>query len=224
MASCEEERKMIEIRALTSIPEFKDAVRLQQEIWGFEAIELLPVRLFVVATKIGGQAFGAYDGGRMAGFCLAIPGLKAGGKSYLHSHMLGVLPKYRNEGVGRLLKLAQRQDLRSARDQERVFQYRTIGRGDPALCGEPVWDHHQPSARRTADGSLYRGMVDPDAASTRHRGRRVERAGAGGSAYHGAGGDRYAASRRPGGGARDSSAGDRGIHRRIRPRPGGDRI
>ena len=101
---------MIEIRALASIPEFKDAVRLQQEIWGFEATELLPVRLFVVATKIGGQAFGAYDGGRMAGFCLAIPGLKAGGKSYLHSHMLGVLPKYRNEGAGRLLKLAQRQD------------------------------------------------------------------------------------------------------------------
>jgi predicted GNAT superfamily acetyltransferase len=110
MASGEEERAMIEIRALSSIPEFKDAVRLQQEIWGFEAIELLPVRLFVVATKIGGQAFGAYDAGRMVGFCLAIPGLKPGGKSYLHSHMLGVLPKYRNEGVGRLLKLAQRQD------------------------------------------------------------------------------------------------------------------
>ncbi len=28
----------------------------------------------------------------MIAFCLAIPGLKAGGKPYLHSHMLGVLP------------------------------------------------------------------------------------------------------------------------------------
>ena len=46
----------------------------------------------------------------MIGFCLAIPGLKAGGGSYLHSHMLGVLPEYRDAGVGRMLKLKQRED------------------------------------------------------------------------------------------------------------------
>jgi predicted GNAT superfamily acetyltransferase len=100
----------ITVRALTTEPEFEDAVRLQKEIWGFDDIELLPVRLFIVATKVGGQAFGAYDGNRMVGFCLAIPGLKAGGKSYLHSHMLGVTPDYRNRGVGRQLKLKQRED------------------------------------------------------------------------------------------------------------------
>jgi predicted GNAT superfamily acetyltransferase len=88
-------------------------VRLQKEIWGFEDIELLPVRLFVVATKVGGQAFGAFDGERMVGFLLAIPGLKPGGLFYLHSHMMGVLPEYRNRGVGRLLKLAQREEARS---------------------------------------------------------------------------------------------------------------
>jgi predicted GNAT superfamily acetyltransferase len=101
---------MIETRALTTHAEFNDAVRLQQEIWGFKDVELLPLRLFVVATKIGGQAFGAFDGKRMVGFCLSIPGLKSGGKSYLHSHMLGVLPGYRDLGVGRRLKLAQRDD------------------------------------------------------------------------------------------------------------------
>jgi len=83
-------------------------VRLQKEIWGFEDVELLPLRLFVVANKIGGEALGAFDDGRMIGFCLAIPGLKPGGKSYLHSHMLGVLPEYRDARVGRRLKLAQR--------------------------------------------------------------------------------------------------------------------
>jgi predicted GNAT superfamily acetyltransferase len=46
----------------------------------------------------------------MVGFCLAIPGLKAGGKSYLHSHMLGVLPEYRDARVGRRLKLVQRDE------------------------------------------------------------------------------------------------------------------
>jgi len=101
---------MIEIRGLTAHSEFQDAVRLQQQIWGFEEIELLPVRLFVVALKVGGQVFGAFDGPRMIGFCLAIPGLKAGGKSYLHSHMLGVLPEYRDAKVGKRLKLAQRDE------------------------------------------------------------------------------------------------------------------
>ncbi len=99
---------MIEVRPLAAHTDFEEAVRLQQEIWGFDEIELLPLRLFVVATKVGGQAFGAFDGKRMVGFCLAIPGLKPGGKSYLHSHMLGVLPEYQNSGVGRKLKLAQR--------------------------------------------------------------------------------------------------------------------
>jgi predicted GNAT superfamily acetyltransferase len=98
------------LRALREHDEFVEAVRLQQEIWGFADIELLPVRLFVVATKVGGQAFGAYDGRRMIAFCLAIPGLKPGGRYYLHSHMLGVLPEYRNAGVGRMLKLEQRRD------------------------------------------------------------------------------------------------------------------
>jgi predicted GNAT superfamily acetyltransferase len=101
---------MIEIRGLTAHSEFQDAVRLQQQIWGFEEIELLPLRLFVVALKVGGQVFGAFDGQRMIGFCLAIPGLKAGGKSYLHSHMLGVLPEYRDAKVGKRLKLAQREE------------------------------------------------------------------------------------------------------------------
>lgn len=97
-------------RPLTSHDEFAEAVRLQQEIWGFADFELLPVRLFVVATKIGGQVFGAFDGGRMVGFCISIPGLKPGGRYYLHSHMLGVLPEYRDLHVGRMLKFAQRED------------------------------------------------------------------------------------------------------------------
>jgi predicted GNAT superfamily acetyltransferase len=101
---------VIEIAALSTHDEFQDAVALQKEIWGFDDIDLLPVRLFVVASKIGGMTFGAYLDGRMIGFCLGIPGLKAGAKGYLHSHMLGVLPEYNDRGVGRAMKLAQRID------------------------------------------------------------------------------------------------------------------
>jgi predicted GNAT superfamily acetyltransferase len=101
---------MIELRALTESRQFQEAVELQKTVWGFSDIELLPVRLFVVATKVGGQAFGTFDGNAMVGFLLSIPGLKPGGGSYLHSHMLGVLAQYRNQGVGRMLKLRQRED------------------------------------------------------------------------------------------------------------------
>ncbi|MBL8230961.1 MAG: acetyltransferase [Bryobacterales bacterium] len=99
----------MEARALTTIAEFEEAVKLQKEIWGFADIELLPRRLFVVANKIGGQTFGAYDGDRMIAFLIAIPGLKKD-TQYLHSHMLGALPEYRDKGIGRMMKLKQRED------------------------------------------------------------------------------------------------------------------
>jgi predicted GNAT superfamily acetyltransferase len=99
----------IKIRQLTKHQEFAAAVLLQREIWGFQDIELMPLRLFVVADKIGGQVLGAFDHARMIAFCLCLPALKPGNKLYLHSHMLGVLPEYRNTGVGRNLKLKQRE-------------------------------------------------------------------------------------------------------------------
>ncbi|HCC56185.1 MAG TPA: acetyltransferase [Solibacterales bacterium] len=100
----------IQIRALESQDDFRGAVQLQKSIWGFEDVDLLPARLFVVATKIGGHAFGAFHNARMVAFCLSIPGLKTGGQYYLHSHMLGVAPEYRNYGIGRQLKLQQREE------------------------------------------------------------------------------------------------------------------
>ena len=100
----------ISIRSVHELPDLREAVRLQKVIWGFDDIDLLPVRLFVVATKIGGQTMAAFDGEKMIGFLLSIPGLKKDGGVYLHSHMMGVAAEYRNAGVGRALKLAQRTD------------------------------------------------------------------------------------------------------------------
>lgn len=101
---------MIAIRTLTTREEFEEAVQLQRTIWGFAEIELLPVRLFVVANKVGGQVFGGFDEERMIAFLLAIPGIKPGGKAYLHSHMMGVLQEYRDMGIGRMLKHRQRDE------------------------------------------------------------------------------------------------------------------
>ena len=98
----------IKIRQLSQELEFAQVVRLQRQIWGFDDADLLPQRLFVVASKVGGQVLGAFDEEKMVAFCFCIPGLKPGGKYYLHSHMLGVLPEFRNTGLGRRLKLEQR--------------------------------------------------------------------------------------------------------------------
>ena len=101
---------VIEIRQLHELAEFEQVLHLQQVIWGFNDIELLPVRFLVVVSRIGGHVFGAYDCSEMVAFCFAIPGIKPTGQSYLHSHMLGVLPAYHNAGIGRSLKLRQREE------------------------------------------------------------------------------------------------------------------
>jgi predicted GNAT superfamily acetyltransferase len=100
----------IEIRQLFQLAEFEEVLVLQKAIWNFDDIELLPLRFLVVVSKVGGHVFGAFDGPRMIGFCFAIPGIKPEGRPYLHSHMLGVLPQYRDRAVGRNLKLRQREE------------------------------------------------------------------------------------------------------------------
>jgi predicted GNAT superfamily acetyltransferase len=102
---------MIRINDLRTDDQFRELEILQKTIWGYENdIEILPVRFFVVAVKVGGQVFGAFSEGKMVGFLLAIPGLKPDGRPYLHSHMMGVLPEFRNHGIGRQLKMRQRDD------------------------------------------------------------------------------------------------------------------
>jgi predicted GNAT superfamily acetyltransferase len=99
----------VAIRRCTTTEEFKACVQLQKQVWNFADIDLIPVRLFVVADKIGGQVLGGFVGTELVGFVMAIPGTR-NGHPYLHSHMLAVSEGYRNQGLGRRLKLAQRED------------------------------------------------------------------------------------------------------------------
>jgi predicted GNAT superfamily acetyltransferase len=101
---------MIDYRQLFSLPDLEAVLKLQQIIWQFADIELLPLRFLIVVTRVGGHVFGAFDEGNPVGFVFAIPGIKPDGRTYLHSHMLGVLPEYRNAGIGRNLKLMQRDE------------------------------------------------------------------------------------------------------------------
>lgn len=95
------------LRSCHSVGEFRQALQLQKDIWNWTDIELVPVRLFVVAEKIGGHVLGAFSGNDMVGFAYGIPGIR-GKHSYMHSHMLGVREDFRNTGLGRALKFFQR--------------------------------------------------------------------------------------------------------------------
>ena len=99
----------IVIRSCQGLNELRSCVALQKEIWNFSDAELVPLRMFVVAEKVGGQVMGAFDGGEMVGFALSVPGTRSG-HVYLHSHMLAVRKEHRNGGLGRRLKLLQRED------------------------------------------------------------------------------------------------------------------
>ena len=106
----------VTVRKCETLAEMQACFELQKEVWRFSDAELIPVRLFVVANKIGGQVIGAFveEGekrGReeLIGFALAIPGMR-NGHCYLHSQMLAVRQRYRNGGLGRRLKLYQRED------------------------------------------------------------------------------------------------------------------
>lgn len=122
------------IRPCASVAELDQCVALQQATWGYPDVEVVPRNIYVLAQALGGHVLAAWDEqGALAGFAMAIaahePGLPSGtgwmqpvghsqgpgGSSsapipYLHSHMLAVLPKYQNCGLGVALKLAQRKD------------------------------------------------------------------------------------------------------------------
>ena len=97
----------IEIRHCQSLAEYDECVRLERSTWGEDIT--VPAAIFVVAHHSGGQVLGAFEGGKIIGFTLALAGLR-GAQRFLHSHMTAVLPAYQNRGVGRRLKLFQRQD------------------------------------------------------------------------------------------------------------------
>ena len=59
------------LRTCHAVGEFRQVVALQKEVWGFEDIELVPVRLLVVGEKIGGHVLGAFEGETLVGFALA---------------------------------------------------------------------------------------------------------------------------------------------------------
>ncbi|MGH9566806.1 MAG: GNAT family N-acetyltransferase, partial [Candidatus Angelobacter sp.] len=73
----------ITIRKCSGIDEFRACVALQKNVWRFDDIDLVPLRMFVVSEKVGGQTIGAFEGDALVGFVFSIPGTRSG-HPYLH--------------------------------------------------------------------------------------------------------------------------------------------
>ncbi len=109
------------IRPLTTCADFLACEELQRRAWGMDDLEVVPLHLLITVAHNGGIALGAFDGERLIGFVFGFLGLSEGygpeapaAVRLKHcSHMLAVLPEYRNRHVGYALKLAQREAARA---------------------------------------------------------------------------------------------------------------
>jgi predicted GNAT superfamily acetyltransferase len=95
-------------RDLTTLEEYAQVVELERTIWGPGYVDVVPVPIFAITVMRGAVLVGAFDAGQMIGFVYSVAGIKHG-KPTQWSHMLGVLPEFRNDGIGHRLKLLQRE-------------------------------------------------------------------------------------------------------------------
>ena len=98
------------IRPLETLDDCRKVVELEKRVWGYtDAEDVVPAPVLIVSIKRGGVLLGSFDdSGEMSGFVYSIPGWKDG-RPMQWSHMLGVVADARSAGLGRLLKLAQRE-------------------------------------------------------------------------------------------------------------------
>jgi predicted GNAT superfamily acetyltransferase len=106
-----------ELRDLTTLDDLSGVAALEKRIWGLTGgDDVTPVALLAATVKRGAILVGAFDPGTgptmgegaLVGFVYSLPAVHAGRLSQW-SHMLGVVPEWRGHGLGRALKLAQRE-------------------------------------------------------------------------------------------------------------------
>jgi predicted GNAT superfamily acetyltransferase len=103
--------EQITIRTLDSAEDFERVEHLQRLTWGAEFTELVPAAILMISQKVGGIVAGAEDAtGTLVGFVFGLTGLRHGRLAHW-SHMLAVDESLQGAGIGRRLKLYQRNRL-----------------------------------------------------------------------------------------------------------------
>lgn len=102
----------LRIQALTTMPEMKEVVRLEEEIWGYGrpgSDAPYPARALFAFSESGGLVAGAFSADRLVAFAAGWQGVERESEMrYLHSQLVGVLTTHRHLGIGFQLKLYQR--------------------------------------------------------------------------------------------------------------------
>lgn len=115
-ASAAPEGPQVEVRLLAGLAELLPVDALFSAVWG-EGSEPLGIELLRALSHAGGYVSGAFRGEELVGASVAFVGCHRG--PTLHSHQTGVLPAAQGLGVGRALKLHQR-DWALARGIEQI--------------------------------------------------------------------------------------------------------
>ncbi len=101
------------IRVLSSQEDILAAEALQRRVWGTE--DVVPFHLLWAGIHHGSLLLGAFLEDQLVGLVYGFPDVHYEGSEAVishHSHMLGVLPEFRDRGIGFLLKRAQWQIVR----------------------------------------------------------------------------------------------------------------
>ena len=128
----------IHLHILDTPQEMAAVEELQRLIWPGTETEIVPAHMLLAAAHNGGLVIGAYQismpfgdtsteslvnvvagempqGASLVGFVFSFPGIYTtpdGPRLKHHSHMMGVLPEFRDQGIGFALKRAQWQMVR----------------------------------------------------------------------------------------------------------------
>jgi len=103
----------LEIRTLDTPDEMASVVTVFQQVWG-TSTPIVNVELLRAMAHSGGYVAGVYDHDRLMGASFGFLA-RHHGEPALHSHVTGILPGLQHSGVGRSVKLHQR-DWAAARD------------------------------------------------------------------------------------------------------------
>lgn len=94
----------IDIRTLDTVDAIHEAARVLDRVWGERGT--MPANILRALEHAGNYVVGLYDGDEMIGASAAFFGPPAARS--LHSHITGIVDGHQGRGLGRLLKLHQR--------------------------------------------------------------------------------------------------------------------
>lgn len=154
----------VAIRPLSGPAEYRAAVALQRRTWGETFDEVVPPSMLMVAQEMGGVASGAFDGDRLVGFVFGVSGVRDGRPAHW-SDMLAVEPEYRGRGLGRRLKLHQRELLLGLGIDRMLWTF------DPLVARNA----HLNLSRLGATASVYKREAYGASASPLHAGIGTDR-------------------------------------------------